>query len=373
MTRRYGGQYDPSEMQQTAGGNPFYNPMQPTADWSQGIRAILNGMWGYKEKQRKESETQQQLDIANAIAMRKAAAEETRANAVANRQPNNPLQNKITTLMQGNPNMTYQQAVNQASGYKTPEQIKLEKDAANADRWAEQKKQIDYTHAINADVRQNANDYHNSMIQRTTIGNLYTDHAKIATNLDKALAGMDKKIQNDYQNFVYGSATPQAKTPAGEQLLAKREELAQQLDDTRTTLTKLDSFRTQIQGGVPLDNDGWNQVQALIPMPSKKQDKGLGSSPVDAIASGIKTLFGLGGQSLPTGQPAPQPTAPQMAPQQPPPQQTPPQQGQPSQPGPQVSPPPIPAQPQIKVGTTATNPKTGKRIYWDGSQWIPIK
>jgi hypothetical protein len=364
-------------MQQTAGGNPFYNPMQPTADWSQGIRAILNGMWGYKEKQKKESEAQQQLDIANAIAMRKAAAEETRANAIANRQPANPLQNKITTLMQGNPNMTYQQAVNQASGYKTPDQLKAEKAAADADKFAEFKKQANYTYALNADARKAWSDFKNSQVQIATIGNLYINHSKIATNLDKALVGMDKKIQNDYQNFVYGSATPQAKTPAGEQLLAKREELAQQLDDAKITLSKLENYRTQIQSGVPLDNNEWNEVQSLVPMPAKKTDKGSGSSPVDAIASGIKTLFGLGGQSSPTGQPAPQPTAPQMAPQQPQPQQTPPQQGQPSQPGPQMATPPIippiPAQPQIKIGTTATNPKTGKRIYWDGSQWIPIK
>lgn len=44
-------------------GNPFYNPTMQTADWGQGIRSILNSMWGYKEQRRKEEEEQRQWEL----------------------------------------------------------------------------------------------------------------------------------------------------------------------------------------------------------------------------------------------------------------------------------------------------------------------
>jgi hypothetical protein len=81
---RYGGQYDPSEMQQAAGGNPFYNPMQPTADWSQGIRTMLNGMWAFKEQQRKELEARQKWDAEFGLKKQETAGNVARDQAYAN-------------------------------------------------------------------------------------------------------------------------------------------------------------------------------------------------------------------------------------------------------------------------------------------------
>jgi hypothetical protein len=97
---RYGGQYDPREMQQTAGGNPFYNPMQPTADWSQGIRSILNGMWAYKEQRRKEDEAKKKWEAEFGVKQQEATANiaEGKARSAYYDRGNRPTQSEETDI-----------------------------------------------------------------------------------------------------------------------------------------------------------------------------------------------------------------------------------------------------------------------------------
>lgn len=76
MPRRYGygGYTDPSEMQQMAGDNPFYNPMMNRPDWGAGIRSILNQITVAKEQKRQEDEKRQQWERQQALEEKQAAS-----------------------------------------------------------------------------------------------------------------------------------------------------------------------------------------------------------------------------------------------------------------------------------------------------------
>ncbi len=79
MPRSYGGYTDPQEMQQLAGGNPWYNPLSPTPDYWGGIRATLNQMWSIKEKRRQEEEAKRKEAEAQAESKRRWEREQERA------------------------------------------------------------------------------------------------------------------------------------------------------------------------------------------------------------------------------------------------------------------------------------------------------
>ncbi len=76
MPRSYGGYVDPQEMQQMAGGNPYYNPLMETPDWGAGIRSTLNSMWMYKEKKRQEDEERRKEAAKEAEGQRRWEAQQ---------------------------------------------------------------------------------------------------------------------------------------------------------------------------------------------------------------------------------------------------------------------------------------------------------
>jgi len=76
MPRSYGGYTDPQEMQQMAGGNPWYNPLMSTPDWGAGIRSTLNSMWAFKEKRRQEEEAQREAAEKEAENLRRWEAQQ---------------------------------------------------------------------------------------------------------------------------------------------------------------------------------------------------------------------------------------------------------------------------------------------------------
>ena len=85
MPRSYGGYTDPQEMQQMAGGNPWYNPLMSTPDWGAGIRSTLNSMWAYKQQKQKEDEERRKAEAVAAQEQRKWELEQKRVQAQIDR------------------------------------------------------------------------------------------------------------------------------------------------------------------------------------------------------------------------------------------------------------------------------------------------
>ncbi len=84
MPRRYyGGSVDPRELQDMAGGNPFYNPTMSHPDWGAGIRSTLNQMYALKEARRLEAEEKRRWEAESARAERQAQSGIKREEAMA--------------------------------------------------------------------------------------------------------------------------------------------------------------------------------------------------------------------------------------------------------------------------------------------------